>query len=156
MAGKHATFIFLVQVPAAGSSRSSQQLATCRCHDNTLQCAAVACTCTAAPEVTAETGCQLPCLNCLCCCSVGEDPMASTLHTRQAVREAIMSGQVVQATELLRRQCPAVLSGHACSDEVHFHLSCQQYIELIRYGHVGVACKHTKHSSSSTRTKHHM
>lgn len=58
--------------------------------------------------------------------------MASTLALRQAVRSAIMAGNVVSAIEQLRSQCPAVLQGHAVADEVQAHLRCQQYIEFIR------------------------
>lgn len=65
--------------------------------------------------------------------------MSSTLSTRQAVRQAIMSGQLVSAMAVLQQQCPAVLFGHACSDEVQFHLSCQQYIELIREARINEA-----------------
>lgn len=58
--------------------------------------------------------------------------MTSTLQMRQAVRKAIMQGQIGSAIEQLQQHCPLVLHGHACSDEVQFHLRCQQYIELIR------------------------
>jgi hypothetical protein len=58
--------------------------------------------------------------------------MASTLQLRQAVRQAIMGGGIVAAIEQLRAHCPLVLQGHAVSDEVQFHLRCQQYIEFIR------------------------
>jgi len=34
---------------------------------------------------------------------------------------------------------PRVLKGGACSDEVQFHLSCQQYIELVRQRRVDEA-----------------
>jgi hypothetical protein len=60
------------------------------------------------------------------------DPMAATLQIRQAVRQAVMSGQIAAAIDLLQQQCPAALQGSAVADEVQFHLSCQQYIELIR------------------------
>lgn len=72
-----------------------------------------------------------------CACSEGDDeePMSASLPARQAVRSAIISGQVVSAMELLQAQCPAVLQqGSPVAEEVKFHLSCQQYIELIRYG----------------------
>jgi hypothetical protein len=44
-----------------------------------------------------------------------------------------MSGQLVPAAELLRQQCPGLLGGSAVADEVQFHMSCQQFIELIRW-----------------------
>jgi hypothetical protein len=65
--------------------------------------------------------------------------MSATLATRQAVRGAIMSGQLVSAVELLRQQCPGLLGGSAVADEVQFQMSCQQFIELIRWVRV-VSC----------------
>uniref|UniRef100_A0A383VPB8 B30.2/SPRY domain-containing protein n=1 Tax=Tetradesmus obliquus TaxID=3088 RepID=A0A383VPB8_TETOB len=64
------------------------------------------------------------------------EPMSATLATRQAVRGAIMAGQLVPAMELLRQQCPGLLGGSAVADEVQFHMSCQQFIELIREGRI--------------------
>lgn len=58
--------------------------------------------------------------------------MSTTLHMRQAVRGAIMAGQIPDALQQLQQHCPQVLAGHACSDGVQFHLRCQQYIEFIR------------------------
>jgi hypothetical protein len=58
--------------------------------------------------------------------------MSATLHMRQQVRAAIMQGHIPDAMQQLQQHCPLVLQGHACSDEVQFHLRCQQYIEFIR------------------------
>ncbi len=45
----------------------------------------------------------------------------------------VMQGSVSDALQQLQQEYPLVLQGHACSDEVQFHLRCQQYIEYIRY-----------------------
>lgn len=79
------------------------------------------------------------------CVSEGEgDPLTTTLQLRQEVRQAIMLGQIVPAMEQLSQHCPLVLQGHTCSDEVQFHLRCQQYIEFIRSVPQGHA-SHTQH-----------
>jgi hypothetical protein len=79
--------------------------------------------------------------------------MSATLATRQAVRSAIMSGQLVPAVELLRQQCPGLLGGSAVADEVQFHMSCQQFIELIRWvGVVSGAGHQTLHGTEAEQS----
>eukprot|EP00879_Flechtneria_rotunda_P014464 GHRR01015113.1.p1 GENE.GHRR01015113.1~~GHRR01015113.1.p1 ORF type:complete len:351 (+),score=113.33 GHRR01015113.1:510-1562(+) len=83
----------------------------------------------------------------------GEDPVAATLATRQAVRQAIMSGQLTTATELLQQQCPAAVLGHTCSDEVQYQLSCQHYIELIREGCINDAMQFAQSVLAGLKTR---
>ncbi len=72
-----------------------------------------------------------------CLCSVGDDPETVTLPLRKEARQRVMSGDIDGAATLLAQQCPQLLSsGSSAAEEVQFHLACQTYIELLRYGAV--------------------
>lgn len=68
------------------------------------------------------------------CCAVH---LSLRAHSGQSLLltklPCLMQGSIPDALEQLQQQCPLVLHGHSCSDEVQFHLRCQQYIEYIRY-----------------------
>ncbi|KAI8467332.1 MAG: SPRY-domain-containing protein [Monoraphidium minutum] len=71
--------------------------------------------------------------------SMEEDPAAASLAARCEARRLIMAGDMQAAVALLQGAYPRVLRGGAGSEEVQFHLSCQQYIELVRQRRVDEA-----------------
>jgi len=117
-----------------------------------INCSLCAPLCSLSPCINVWNVVCLPVLHvCICdicvvCVSEGDgDALTTTLQLRQEVRQAIIAGQIVPAMEQLSQHCPLVLQGHACSDEVPFHLRCQQYIEFIR----SVSQGHAPHPHST-------
>lgn len=74
---------------------------------------------------------------------VTSEAEASALPLRQRLRRSILAGDVDDAISLLALQHPALVSvseqqgQQGGGSEVVFHLSCQKYIELVRWAKHG-------------------
>ncbi|CAN0312241.1 unnamed protein product, partial [Discosporangium mesarthrocarpum] len=63
--------------------------------------------------------------------SVAEGVLWRSLTMRTALREAILSGDLKQASKMIQDKCPSLLHKR---EDLRFALKCQELIELIKKG----------------------
>lgn len=81
------------------------------------------------------------------------DEEAAALELRQAIRRAILNGDIDKATSLIQSSFPQLLQEHSGFDVVSFHLCCQKYIELLREAKIEQAVLYAQTSMASFRQK---